>query len=178
MLQLLVEAHRNPRFKHLSDKQGWVAFKPGTPGTEQIMSLTKKTILVVDDDPKILKAIGLRLKCSGYEVLTAPDGAEALIVAEQNRPDLVITDIWMPVGVGLSLAYRLRQSLPGLPVIFLTASKQAGLKDMARQVGATAFLEKPYDPEILLAAISNALNTAGLAACNNGSSSNGHASWL
>jgi len=129
---------------------------------------------VVDDDPNILKAIGLRLKSCGFEVLTAPDGAEALGVAELNKPDLVITDIWMPVGVGLSLAYRLKQSLPGLPVIFLTASKQAGLKDMARQVGATAFLEKPYDPEILLAAINHALEPAGLAAFNNGFSPNGH----
>jgi two-component system response regulator GlrR len=138
------------------------------------MDSTKKTILVVDDDPKILKAIGLRLKSCGFEVLTAPDGVEALTVAVTNKPDLVITDIWMPVGVGISLAYRLKQSQPGLPLIFLTASKQAGLKDMARQVGAAALLEKPYEPEILLAAINHALERAVPAARNNGSSSNRH----
>ena len=132
------------------------------------MNSTKKTILVVDDDPRILKAIGLRLKSCGFEVLTAPDGAEALTVAEMNKPDLVITDIWMPVGVGLSLAYRLKQSLPGLPVIFLTASRQAGLKDMARQVGAVALLEKPYEPEILLAAINHALEPVVPVAGTNG----------
>ena len=91
-----------------------------------------------------------------------------MTVAEMNKPDLVITDIWMPVGVGLSLAYRLKQSLPGLPVIFLTASRQAGLKDMARQVGAVALLEKPYEPEILLAAINHALEPVVPVAGTNG----------
>ncbi len=123
------------------------------------MQTNKKTILVVDDDPNILMALQLRLKSCGYNVLTAPDGASALSLTGVMKPDLVITDIWMPVGVGFSLAFRLKQSMPDVPLIFLTASKQTELKDMAGQVGAAAFLEKPYDPEVLLAAISTALES-------------------
>jgi two-component system response regulator GlrR len=123
------------------------------------MQPEKKTILVVDDDPNILMALQLRLKSNGYNVLTAPDGASALSLTGVMKPDLVITDIWMPVGVGFSLAFRLKQSMPDVPLIFLTASKQAELKNMAEQVGAAAFLEKPYDPEVLLAAISRALES-------------------
>lgn len=123
------------------------------------MKTQRKTILAVDDDPGILKALQIRLKYSGFDVLTAPDGAAALHVAQMMRPDLIITDIWMPVGVGFSLAYLLRQSLPAIPVIFITASKDSRIKKMADQVGAAAFLEKPYEAEALLAAINRALET-------------------
>jgi DNA-binding response OmpR family regulator len=123
------------------------------------MQSNKRTILVVDDDPNILKALQLRLKSCGFNVLTAPDGASALSLTGVMKPDLVITDIWMPVGVGFSLAYRLKQSMPEVPFIFLTASKQTELKNMAEQVGAAAFLEKPYEPEVLLAAINRALDS-------------------
>lgn len=59
----------------------------------------------------------------------------------------------MPGSGGFSVAYRLRESNPHLPVIFITASKQAGLRENARQLGAAGFFEKPYDAEKLLAAI-------------------------
>lgn len=132
------------------------------------MNSPQKTILVADDDPKILKAIELRLKSCGFEVLTAPNGSAALTIAQLRNPDLVVTDIWMPVGVGISLAYRLKQLMPGTPFIFLTASKQVELKEMARQLGASAFLEKPYEPEVLLAAVNHALESADAVACENG----------
>lgn len=121
-----------------------------------------KTILVVDDDLKILKALELRLKAGGFRVLTAQDGVRALSLAGTHRPDLVIADIWMPVGVGFSLAYRLKETMPEIPLVFLTASKQAGLKEMAQQVGAAGFLEKPYDPETLLATVHQVMEPAVL----------------
>jgi two-component system, chemotaxis family, chemotaxis protein CheY len=121
------------------------------------MNSIGKTVLVVDDDVKILKALEVRLKAGGFDVLTAPDGVQALSLAGSKKPDLVIADIWMPVGMGFSLAYRLKETMPEVPLIFLTASKQAGLTDMAKQVGAAGFLEKPYDPEVLLAAVYQAL---------------------
>lgn len=138
------------------------------------MQENKRTILVVDDDPHILKALQLRLKSSGFHVLTASDGAEALSLAGAMKPDLVITDIWMPVGVGFSLAYRLKQSMPEVPFIFLTASKQADLKKMAAQMGAAAFLEKPYEPETLLAAIAQALANPVPVVHECATGSNGH----
>lgn len=124
------------------------------------MNTNEKTVLIVDDDPRILKAISLRLKAAGYQVLAACNGVEALTLAQARKPDLIITDIWMPVGVGFSLAHRLRDATPAIPIIFLTASKQANLKSMSKEVGAAGFLEKPYSPEVLLKTVHDALAMA------------------
>lgn len=129
------------------------------------MNPSNHTILVADDDARILSAIELRLKSRGHRVVTAPNGSDALTLARMVKPDLVIADIWMAAGSGLSLAYRLRQCLPGTPIIILTASKIAELREMAQQVGAVAFLEKPYDPETLLTTVEQALETADFAGC-------------
>jgi two-component system response regulator FlrC len=88
-------------------------------------------------------------------------GAEALTLAEMKKPDLIIADIWMPVGMGFSLAHRLKESAPRIPIIFITASRQAGLRATAKEFGAVGFLEKPYDPEVLLETISQILQSAG-----------------
>jgi len=119
----------------------------------------QETILIVDDDAKILKAIELRLKSAGYNVFTASNGADALMIAGMKKPNLIIADIWMPVGMGFSLAYRLKELPPEIPIIFITASKQPGLRETAREFGAAAFLEKPYNPETLLATISDVLKS-------------------
>ena len=119
-----------------------------------------KKILVVEDDPKIVAALTIRLKAAGYDVLTAPDGFEGLKLALRSRPNLIISDIWMPVGLGFSMAGRLQEWAPGTPVIFITAGKENGLEKAAKQLGAVAFFEKPYDAAKLLAAVANALEEA------------------
>ncbi len=117
-----------------------------------------KTILVVEDDTRIAAALGVRLEAAGYEVLTAADGLGGLKLALNNRPDLILMDIWMPVGIGFSVAQRLQSvGLTGIPIIFITASKLKGLREAAKQLGAVDFFEKPYDSEQLLEAISRAL---------------------
>jgi DNA-binding response OmpR family regulator len=116
-----------------------------------------KTILVIDDDERIAQALKIRLKPAGYEVLTAADGVYGLSLAMEHKPDLVILDIWMRVGGGFSVAYRLRERAPEVPVIFITASKQAKLREMANNLGAVGFIEKPWQPEELLAAVTLAL---------------------
>jgi DNA-binding response OmpR family regulator len=118
----------------------------------------KKKILVIDDDPKIVQALQIRLKSAGYEVLTAADGVYGLRLAMEGKPDLVILDIIMPVGGGFSVAYRLREQASKVPIIFITASKKAGLREMAKNLAAVSFLEKPYEPEELLAAVAKALS--------------------
>ena len=119
-----------------------------------------KTILVMEDDAKIAAALAVRLEASGYEVLTSRDGFAGLKLALNQRPDLILMDIWMPVGTGFSVAQRLQSvGLAGIPVIFITASKLKGLREAARQLGAAAFFEKPYDAEQLLAAIAQALQS-------------------
>src|SRR3954464_7728547 len=117
-----------------------------------------KRILIVEDDPKISSALVIRLQAAGYKTLTAVDGLEALDLIVSQKPDLIIMDIWMPVGVGFSVAQRLRKlGLASIPVIFITASRIKGLRHTAAQLGAAGFFEKPYDPEQLLGAVSEVL---------------------
>jgi DNA-binding response OmpR family regulator len=118
-----------------------------------------KQILVVDDDPRIGRGLSVRLKFAGYEVRTAEDGVTGLKLALEIKPDLVILDIMMPVGGGYSVAYRLREQAPELPVIFITASKQPQLREMAAKLDAVGFFEKPYEFEELLAAVKAALKS-------------------
>ena len=117
-----------------------------------------KTILVLEDDPKIAIALAVRLEAAGYNVLTAPDGVRGLKLALVNRPDLIVMDIWMPVGLGLSVAQRLKDlGFANTPVIFITASRLKGLREAAANLGAAGYFEKPYDPEQLLGAVHQAL---------------------
>ena len=117
-----------------------------------------KTILVLEDDPKIAIALAVRLEAAGYNVLTAPDGVRGLQLALVNHPDLIVMDIWMPVGLGLSVAQRLKDlGFTNIPVIFITASRLKGLREAAENLGAAGYFEKPYDPQQLLAAVHKAL---------------------
>src|SRR3989442_11365717 len=117
-----------------------------------------KKILVVDDDVKIASALAIRLEAAGYEALTALNGLEGIDLILNQKPDLIIMDIWMPVGIGFSVAQRLRSlGLGTIPIIFMTASRLKGLRHAAIKLGAAGFFEKPYEPEQLLAAVSQAL---------------------
>lgn len=117
-----------------------------------------KKILIMEDDTKIAAALAIRLSAAGYEVLTAPDGLQGIQSVVKDRPDLLIMDIWMPIGLGFSVAQRLKTvGLGDIPMIFITASKLKGLREAAHKSGAVAFFEKPYDPEKLLAAVAQAL---------------------
>ena len=118
-----------------------------------------KKILIIEDDKKIATALGIRLEAAGYAVLTAPDGFSGIKLALDDKPDLILMDIWMPVGIGFSVAQRLQSlGLNGVPIIFITASKVKGLRKTAERLGAVAFFEKPYDSEQLLAAVRQGLN--------------------
>ena len=116
-----------------------------------------KKILIADDDENITTALSRRLEANGYDVLTAPDGFQALMLAREEKPDLMLLDMWMPVGIGLSVAERMHELGLDIPVIFLTASRAAGLAAAAREVGAVGYIEKPYDPAHLLRTIEQAL---------------------
>jgi len=122
-----------------------------------------KKILVMEDDKRITAALVIRLEAAGYQVLTADDGFAGLKMTLETKPDLILADIWMPLGMGFSVAQRLKElGLAGIPIIFITAAKQKGLRGAAEQLGAAAFLEKPYDPEELLAIIARTLQKGPL----------------
>ncbi len=117
----------------------------------------KKRILIADDDPNFITALAARLEASHYDVISASDGFQAIKLALQTHPDLIILDVWMPVGIGLSVAERLAEHHLGIPIVFLTGSKSSKVRTAARSVGAAAFIEKPYDPEVLIDTIENAI---------------------
>lgn len=122
----------------------------------------KKRIMVIEDDKRITTALVIRLEAEGYEVMTALDGFAGLKEVLTERPDLLLMDIWMPVGTGFSVAQRLQSlGLDAIPKIFITASKLRGLRRAAALLGAFAFFEKPYDPDALLEAVARALKPAG-----------------
>src|SRR5947209_6236091 len=96
-----------------------------------------RTILVVEDDPKIAAALRVRLEAAGYAVATAGDGFSGLKMTVHCKPSLILLDIMMPVGMGFSVAERLKDlGMGDIPIIFITASKRAGLRKTAQQLGA------------------------------------------
>jgi len=119
----------------------------------------KKKILIVDDERDIIKALTIRLRGAGYEVVTAFDGAQGIFTAHKENPDLIILDIRMPAGNGFSVAEKLKESVNTLaiPVIFLTGSPERDSEEKAMTLGARFYVKKPYDPEELLDAVSRAL---------------------
>jgi CheY-like chemotaxis protein len=119
----------------------------------------KKRILIVDDERDIVKALTIRLRGAGYEVVTAFDGAQGIFMAHKEKPDLVLLDIRMPAGNGFSVAEKLKQSVDTLaiPLIFLTGSPEKNSEEKAMALGARFYVKKPYDPEELLDAIKRAL---------------------
>jgi DNA-binding response OmpR family regulator len=121
--------------------------------------MDQKKILVVDDERDIVKALMIRLQSNGYDVIAAFDGAQGLLMANKEIPDLVILDIRMPAGDGFSVVEKLRQSdrTHRIPVIFLTGSPETNAEERAMGLGARFYIKKPYDPEELLDAVKRAL---------------------
>ena len=118
-----------------------------------------KKILLLEDDKKIAKALGIRLRAAGYDVWIEHDGLEGIKAALEYQPDLILSDIWMPGEAGFNVAERLKaHGIENVPFIFITASRKKNLWRLAQEVGAAAFFEKPYSAEKLLAAIDHALD--------------------
>ena len=120
----------------------------------------QKRLLVVDDEPDLLRAVALTLRVEGYEVVTARNGAEAIVRVAESVPDLVISDIRMPEVNGHTLVRYLRDSPRTnlVPVIFLTAKDTTADRIAGFRSGVDAYITKPFEPEELLAAISGILD--------------------
>jgi DNA-binding response OmpR family regulator len=119
-----------------------------------------KKILIAEDDKKIGAALEIRLGAAGYEVLVLRDGLRSYLRTMASQPDLILMDIFLPMGSGLAVAQELKDTeLADTPIIFMTASKQKNLRVRAEELNAAGFFEKPFDTEKLLAAISRALHS-------------------
>lgn len=116
------------------------------------MASNKKKILICDDDPVILRLLQVNLEIEGYEVVSAHNGEEAVDLAVQQVPDLIILDIMMPRMDGYQAAQSLRShtETKDIPLIFLSAKAQQADIDKGRTYGVTDYLTKPFDPTELL----------------------------
>ncbi|MGR6928283.1 two-component system response regulator GlrR [Klebsiella aerogenes] len=114
-------------------------------------------LLLVDDDPGLLKLLGMRLVSEGYSVVTAESGPEALRVLTRERVDLVVSDLRMDEMDGLQLFAEIQKAQPGMPVIILTAHGSIPDAVAATQQGVFSFLTKPVDKDALYKAIDDAL---------------------
>ena len=114
-------------------------------------------LLLVDDDPGLLKLLGMRRVSEGYSVVTAESGPEALRVLTRERVDLVVSDLRMDEMDGLQLFAEIQKAQPGMPVIILTAHGSIPDAVAATQKGVFSFLTKPVDKDALYKAIDDAL---------------------
>ncbi|WP_436895754.1 two-component system response regulator GlrR [Enterobacter hormaechei] len=117
-------------------------------------------LLLVDDDPGLLKLLGMRLVSEGYSVVTAESGQEGLKVLSREKIDLVISDLRMDEMDGLQLFTEIQKQQPGMPVIILTAHGSIPDAVAATQQGVFSFLTKPVDKDALYKAIDSALEHA------------------
>ena len=113
------------------------------------------TILVADDEEDLRELVSYRLSRSGYEVVEAVDGQEALELATERTPDLMVLDVMMPRLDGYELTRRVREqdSLRSVPVILLTARSQETDVSRGFDVGADDYLKKPFNPDELVARV-------------------------
>lgn len=118
-----------------------------------------KRLLVVDDEPNLLRAVAACLKAGGYDVSTARSGREALLKLAGAVPDLIVSDIRMPGIDGYQLARQLRGSprTALVPVVFLTAKDETADRIEGFRAGVDAYLTKPFEPEELIAVVNGIL---------------------
>lgn len=119
-----------------------------------------KRLLVVDDEPNLLRAVAACLKAENYDVSTARSGHEALIHLAESVPDLIISDIRMPGMDGYKLARQLRASprTALVPIVFLTAKDETADRIEGFRAGVDAYLTKPFEPDELIAVVNGILN--------------------
>jgi two-component system alkaline phosphatase synthesis response regulator PhoP len=118
-----------------------------------------KKILIIDDDPFVVKVIASRLEANNYKVITSSDGKEGLEKVYKEKPDLVIVDFILPRVNGYEICSRLKEDteFSGVPVIIITGNTNERDRRLTEDAGADAFLIKPFDREVLLSRIKELL---------------------
>ena len=122
--------------------------------------MTKAKILVVDDDTDTRLILGTRLKKLGYLVLYAADSYQAISMARQEVPDLILLDLGLPGGNGFIVLERLKAmtTLADIPVIVVSSQEAGEVETRALEAGAVLYLQKPIDQDEILSALHTALS--------------------
>lgn len=116
-------------------------------------------ILVVDDEPHILKLVSFSLSKAGHEIFEAPDAMAGLKVAAEKRPDLILMDVMMPCMTGFEALARLKAD-PGtaaIPVVMLSAKSQSYEQEEGLRLGALKYVCKPFTPKVLVQTVGEIL---------------------
>ncbi len=121
--------------------------------------VSKRTILVVDDEPKLLGVVRDYLERDGYRVVTAADGQEALEHFRRSRPDLVVLDLMLPEMDGTEVCRRIRRD-SDVPIIMLTARAEEVDELLGLELGADDYVTKPFSPRALMARVRTVLRRA------------------
>jgi len=121
--------------------------------------MNKKKILLVEDEKVLIETVTLRLEAFGYEVISAYDGFEGLEKAKKEKPDLIILDLMLPKMDGYKVCGLLKADTRynKIPIIMFTARAQESDKKMGKEVGADAYITKPFEPQALLEKIRHLL---------------------
>ena len=119
----------------------------------------KTKILLVDDEPDLVQLVSLRLVTAGYEVAVAYDGQQALDRVKESKPDLIILDLMLPKMDGYKVCGLLKRDTrySKIPVILFTARAQEADMRLGEEVGANAYITKPFEPKTLLGKIQELL---------------------
>jgi DNA-binding response OmpR family regulator len=123
---------------------------------EEQPDMNTSRILVVDDDPSILKFVWANLEARGYKVFLAVDGEEAMRIAESGKPDLIILDIVMPGINGLAVCRKIRER-SSVPILMLSAREGENDKEKCEEYGANDYLTKPFVLRDLLSRVKTLL---------------------
>lgn len=135
--------------------------RPTLPGAEHLDVFAEggSRVLVVDDDPLIVRTAQRALECAGYFVVTAQDGEQAAALFSADHFDLVVSDIDMPQLDGIELARTIRAINEEIPVILITSSARAETAIAAVNLGVVRYLTKPFLPSQLVQAVGRAIGT-------------------
>jgi len=125
------------------------------------MSAKKETVIVADDDPRLLRLVQFNLQQAGYRVITAADGNRALRLAENENPDLLLLDVRMPLMDGLEVCRRVR-NFSTVPIIMVTAKDSEEDKVAGLDAGADDYLTKPFGAPELMARVRAVVRRAKL----------------
>lgn len=139
-------------FKGSDDRSAYIDLETGEVGVDAFpLDLDKETVLVVDDNDEIRNYLTALLRDEGYEILNAANGLEALQLANELHPDLIISDVMMPEMDGITLCSTLKNDLntSHIPVILLTARTSAVFEVSGLETGADDYIKKPFHPAVV-----------------------------